>query len=114
MRKLTKKFKKRRAQFLPTLRFALKMGAPCAIKMKQLAKISKMTKKSKSDKKTQKGIRASIKNTFSELKKVEWCSIKNVFKYTFISIIIATIMALALYSLNCASAEIVDLVKGTL
>lgn len=71
-------------------------------------------KKSKSDKKPQKGIRTSIKNTFSELKKVEWCSIKNAFKYTFISIIIATIMALALYSLNCASAEIVDLVKGAL
>ena len=71
-------------------------------------------KNSNSDKKSQKGIRVSIKNTFSELKKVEWCPAKNAFKYTFISIIIATIMALALYGLNCASAEIVDLMKGAI
>lgn len=75
---------------------------------------SEKSKNSKNDKKPQNSIRASIKNTFSELKKVEWCSAKNVFKYTFISIIIATIMALALYGLNCVSAEIVDLVKGAL
>lgn len=75
---------------------------------------SKKSKNSKNDKKSRNSIRTSIKNTFSELKKVEWCSVKNTFKYTFISIIIATIMALALYCLNCASAEIVDLVKGAL
>lgn len=75
---------------------------------------SKKSKNSENDKKSRNSIRTSIKNTFSELKKVEWCSVKNAFKYIFISIIIATIAALALYGLNCVSAEIVDLVKGAL
>ena len=53
-----------------------------------------------------------IKNLFVELKKIEWCSFKDMIKYTGIALLIGTIMALILWGLNSGAAEIVSLVKG--